>query len=152
MTPNVDEFIRRFLIPVLPKGFHRIRHYGLFASSNRAAVRNLLNLAPPAAEETAAEETAAEELQPRRRARPIRHSPSHTLALVAAAACSSSKLLSPAASRVIGRPHLPSQSGSAPHDREHNLSHHRARLRWSSTGNVAAWPASPLGDFRPILR
>jgi RNA:NAD 2'-phosphotransferase (TPT1/KptA family) len=25
-------------------------------------------------------------------------------------------------------------------------------LRWSSTGNVAAWPASPLGDFRPILR
>jgi hypothetical protein len=35
----------------LPKGFHRIRHYGLFASSNRTktieAVRKLLNLAPP---------------------------------------------------------------------------------------------------------
>jgi hypothetical protein len=50
MTPNVDEFIRRFLIPVLPKGFHRVRHYGLFASSNRAEtiahVRNLLNLGP----------------------------------------------------------------------------------------------------------
>ena len=28
-----EEFIRRFLIHVLPTGFHRIRHYGLFASS-----------------------------------------------------------------------------------------------------------------------
>ena len=33
MTLATDEFIRRFLIHVLPKGFHRIRHYGLFASS-----------------------------------------------------------------------------------------------------------------------
>jgi hypothetical protein len=32
-----DEFIRRFLIHVLPDGFHRIRHYGLFANANRAA-------------------------------------------------------------------------------------------------------------------
>src|SRR6201984_2272564 len=31
MTLATDEFIRRFLIHVLPKGFHRIRHYGLFA-------------------------------------------------------------------------------------------------------------------------
>ena len=30
-------FIRRFLSHVLPKGFHRIRHYGLLANSNRAA-------------------------------------------------------------------------------------------------------------------
>src|SRR5437016_6228117 len=36
MTLDVGEFIRRFLIHVLPKGFHRIRHYGLFASANRA--------------------------------------------------------------------------------------------------------------------
>ena len=36
MTLDVDEFIRRFLIHVLPDGFHRIRHYGLFANSNRA--------------------------------------------------------------------------------------------------------------------
>jgi hypothetical protein len=36
MTLDVGEFIRRFLIHVLPKGFHRIRHYGLFAGSNRA--------------------------------------------------------------------------------------------------------------------
>jgi len=33
---NVHEFIRRFLIHVLPSGFHRIRHYGLFASGVRA--------------------------------------------------------------------------------------------------------------------
>ncbi|MGC1941168.1 MAG: IS91 family transposase, partial [Pseudolabrys sp.] len=33
MTLATDEFIRRFLIHVLPKGFHRIRHYGLFAKA-----------------------------------------------------------------------------------------------------------------------
>jgi len=37
MTLPTHEFIRRFLIHVLPKGLHRIRHYGLFANSNRAA-------------------------------------------------------------------------------------------------------------------
>jgi Putative transposase/Transposase zinc-binding domain len=36
MTLATSEFIRRFLIHVLPKGFHRIRHYGLFASGTRA--------------------------------------------------------------------------------------------------------------------
>jgi len=36
MTLPVDEFIRRFLIHVLPSGFHRIRHYGLFANTARA--------------------------------------------------------------------------------------------------------------------
>jgi len=36
MTLAADEFIRRFLIHVLPNGFHRIRHYGPFASSSRA--------------------------------------------------------------------------------------------------------------------
>jgi len=56
MTLDVGEFIRRFLSHVLPKGFHRIRHYGLFASTNRTktveAVRKLLDLAPSAAEQT----------------------------------------------------------------------------------------------------
>ncbi len=38
MTLPAHEFIRRFLIHVLPKGLHRIRHYGLFANGkNRAA-------------------------------------------------------------------------------------------------------------------
>ena len=36
MTLDAHEFIRRFLIHVLPSGFHRIRHYGLFASGVRA--------------------------------------------------------------------------------------------------------------------
>src|SRR5947209_17813121 len=36
MTLAPHEFIRRFLMHVLPKGFHRIRHYGLFANGNRA--------------------------------------------------------------------------------------------------------------------
>src|SRR5271169_1826030 len=45
MTLDTHEFIRRFLIHVLPKGFHRIRHYGLFASNcaaNIARARQLL--------------------------------------------------------------------------------------------------------------
>jgi Putative transposase len=32
MTLETGEFIRRFLMHVLPKGFHRIRHYGLLAN------------------------------------------------------------------------------------------------------------------------
>ena len=36
MTLSIDEFIRRFLIHVFPKRFHRIRHYGLLANGNRA--------------------------------------------------------------------------------------------------------------------
>jgi hypothetical protein len=39
MTLPTHEFIRRFLIHVLPGGFHRIRHYGLFANTSR--VRNI---------------------------------------------------------------------------------------------------------------
>jgi hypothetical protein len=54
MQLHPHEFIRRFLIHVLPKGFHRIRHYGLFANANRAeniaTARALLNIAPPAAD------------------------------------------------------------------------------------------------------
>jgi len=48
MTLASDEFIRRFLIHVLPNGFHRIRHYGLFANGGRtenlACVRELLGV------------------------------------------------------------------------------------------------------------
>ena len=54
MTLSADEFIRRFLLHVLPKGFHRIRHYGLLASSARKAglarARELLGVAPPPAD------------------------------------------------------------------------------------------------------
>jgi hypothetical protein len=51
MTLASGEFIRRFLIHVLPSGFHRIRHYGLFASSRRveniALARQLLAAPKP---------------------------------------------------------------------------------------------------------
>jgi len=51
MTLSVDGFIRRFLLHVLPRGFHRIRHYGLLAGAARKArperARQLLGVAPP---------------------------------------------------------------------------------------------------------
>jgi hypothetical protein len=54
MTLSTGEFIRRFLIHVLPQGFHRIRHYGLLASGTRAdnigRARELLNSPAPQAE------------------------------------------------------------------------------------------------------
>ena len=47
MTLEADEFIRRFLIHVLPPGFPRIRHYGLLANRHRkedlALCRTLLS-------------------------------------------------------------------------------------------------------------
>ena len=50
MTLPTDEFIRRFLLHVLPRGFHRIRHYGLLASGGRrdnlARARELLAVPP----------------------------------------------------------------------------------------------------------
>jgi hypothetical protein len=51
MTLATDEFIRRFLLHVLPRGFHRIRHYGLLASGARRdnldRARELLAAPPP---------------------------------------------------------------------------------------------------------
>jgi len=64
MTLKPHEFIRRFLIHVLPKGFHRIRHYGLFANGNRVAniarARELLNV-PPCVKEADEEKAAADD-------------------------------------------------------------------------------------------
>ena len=54
MRLATGEFIRRFLIHVLPRGFHRIRHYGLFANAARAGniahIRELLGAAAPQVE------------------------------------------------------------------------------------------------------
>ena len=51
MTLDAAEFIRRFLLHVLPSGFHRVRHYGLFAGTVRAhnieRVRQLLAAPKP---------------------------------------------------------------------------------------------------------
>jgi Putative transposase/Transposase zinc-binding domain len=52
MTLGADEFMRRFLLHVLPGGFHRIRHYGLLANVQRSdhldRARALLNVVPDA--------------------------------------------------------------------------------------------------------
>jgi hypothetical protein len=51
MTLSADEFMRRFLLHVLPSGFHRIRHFGLIANHGRkeklALARELLNVPTP---------------------------------------------------------------------------------------------------------
>jgi len=66
MTLATAEFIRRFLIHVLPHGFHRIRHYGLLASGTRAdniaRARRLLDV--PAARPEAGDDSCAEAAKP----------------------------------------------------------------------------------------
>ena len=75
MTLTVPEFIRRFLIHVLPKGFRRIRHYGLLANGNRAAniakARELL--AVPNPQDTDADDQPASQDQPDGSARSCPH-------------------------------------------------------------------------------
>jgi hypothetical protein len=52
MTLAVNEFIRRFLLHVLPDGFRRIRHFGFLANGHRraklASIRTLLDVVAPA--------------------------------------------------------------------------------------------------------
>ena len=61
MTLAANEFIRRFLLHVLPKGFHRIRHYGLLAraacKANIARARKLIAAAMPTVNPLAAHDT-----------------------------------------------------------------------------------------------
>jgi hypothetical protein len=62
MTLGAHEFIRRFLLHVLPKGFHRIRHYGLLASAgckaNIARAKELIAAPMPEVDPPAAHDTA----------------------------------------------------------------------------------------------
>ena len=71
MTLATGEFIRRFLIHVLPRGFHRIRHYGLLASGTRAdniaQARRLLDV--PTAQPEATDNSCAKANEPK----PISH-------------------------------------------------------------------------------
>jgi len=61
MTLDANEFMRRFLLHVLPGGFHRIRHYGLLANAGRrehlARARQLLHVVPATDELPPAEPT-----------------------------------------------------------------------------------------------
>jgi hypothetical protein len=65
ITLATHEFIRRFLMHVLPKGLHRIRHYGLFANGHRAAniarARELLAIPPRSKPAETSETTPAHE-------------------------------------------------------------------------------------------
>ena len=62
MTLAADEFIRRFLLHVLPKGFHRTRHYGLLASpgckANIARARELIAAPMPTVDPSASHDSA----------------------------------------------------------------------------------------------
>ena len=61
LTLATDEFIRRFLIHVLPRGFHRIRHYGLFA--NHIRVKNVQRLRQLLSEESLIDSVDATEIE-----------------------------------------------------------------------------------------
>jgi hypothetical protein len=65
MTLATPEFIRRFLIHVLPRGVHRIRHYGLFANGSRVAniarARELLAASSPSKPPEPSEASATDE-------------------------------------------------------------------------------------------
>src|SRR6516165_10458994 len=71
MTLDAGEFIRRFLLHVLPSGFHRIRHYGLFAGTVRAdnivRARQALAAPKPSVTERAEADSEAEDVSPGRR-------------------------------------------------------------------------------------
>ena len=71
MTVDASEFIRRFLVHVLPDGFHRIRHYGFLANGVRVAAiaRARALLSAPAPEQTLSDEAPAD-AEPQTRAAP----------------------------------------------------------------------------------
>jgi len=68
MTLSTGEFIRRFLLHVLPSGFHRIRHYGLIANAGRrdnlARARELLNVSLDTDDAVSASDAMTEPVEP----------------------------------------------------------------------------------------
>jgi hypothetical protein len=64
MSLSLDEFLRRFLLHLLPKGFVRIRHFGFLANRRRTTFLPLcfqaLNAAPPSPTEPEASPAAQE--------------------------------------------------------------------------------------------
>jgi len=69
MTLTTAEFIRRFLMHVLPRGQHRIRHYGFFGNGNRAGniakIRELLRIKAPGADQSNDDLAGCTDDQPR---------------------------------------------------------------------------------------
>ena len=107
MTLATSEFIRRFLLHVLPKGQHRIRHYGLFANGGRAdnitKIRELLDVIEPDGGDGAGE------------AEPQNTTPSHTCPAVAVQ-CVSSRCSKQVCSHGPFRRQSHHQRGSTAHD------------------------------------
>ena len=69
LTLSADEFISRFLLHVLPKGFHRIRHYGLLASAGcKANIARVKELSAPQSRQSIRRQRTT---QPIRTPRPI---------------------------------------------------------------------------------
>lgn len=68
MTLTPQEFMRRFLLHLLPAGFHRIRHFGLIANNGRreklALARELLNVGPAAVAESKPADVSRELARP----------------------------------------------------------------------------------------
>jgi Putative transposase/Transposase zinc-binding domain len=68
MTLSANEFMRRFLLHVLPSGFHRIRYYGLISNAERkvnlARVRELLNEPPDVEVESESTDAQVSHVQP----------------------------------------------------------------------------------------
>jgi hypothetical protein len=90
MTLGTDEFLRRFLLHVLPRGFHRIRHYGLLANTQRqrylSRARELLACSP--AVDTTAPTTAVDDAVPPAQATfvcPVCGAPMHIIEILARA-------------------------------------------------------------------
>jgi hypothetical protein len=74
MTLTADEFMRRFLLPVLPSGFHRIRHYGLLANASRkASLAQARQFLQPATEASSCADDANREPAPPRPTFVCRH-------------------------------------------------------------------------------
>ncbi len=135
MTLDATEFIRRFLLHVLPSRFHRIRHYGLFAGTVRALnierVRQLL-----AASEVAPERSPAEV-----------DSETETPSTARKCPCCGGRMI--IVERFAGARHRRPRSGSTPHDRRRAsrlatpfpLASSRAPQQ---EGDVPTTPADPL--------
>ena len=65
MTLALDEFLRRFLLHTLPKGFVRIRHFGFLASRRRAALLPLCFQLLGAVPQPQVEQQASDAKEPR---------------------------------------------------------------------------------------
>ena len=138
MTLDTHEFIRRFLMHVLPKGLHRIRHYGLLANGHRAnniaKVRALLSVAPSTKEPEDSKTAPADHACALPR-------PVPAAALVSSSSRDSRPPVSPSTDPV--RPHRP--AGSTHHDDANATqpTQHRPSLL-AAPGRPKCWKSAPI--------